>query len=289
VHLNGLNLATLLQARRSHVPVIVSHQAFSPSMQRSLREPRTFVSRDEGWRLVQAQTSRIGMRLADRNVCVSHASMRALRPPRGVVIHSPARIGETFRPLSDVERNARFGFAGRLVVHKGCHVLLAALAECHRRGHAFGLDVYGDGPERRRLVKRAGRLGLDADTVTFHGFVVGEALARAFNRALAVVAPSVWHEPLGIVALEAMACGRAVVASDSGGLGEIVDGAGALFPPGDAKALAARLIQVYEEPRLRRGWEDSAVRRASRFTPEAAGGRYLALYRDVLANRGRRP
>jgi glycosyltransferase involved in cell wall biosynthesis len=287
VHAMCMNVPILAAARRARVPVVVTHSAYSPVMHRSLREPRTFVSREEAWRIVHALVTRAGMRFADRNVCISRASLRALRPPREALLYCPADIGGVFRPMPDVDQADRFAFVGRLVVHKGCHVLLRALALCRRRGYDFGVDVYGDGPARSRLARLARRYGLDDGAVVFHGFVVGEELARAYNRAFALVAPSAWHEPLGLVALEAMACGRAVVASAAGGLGEIVDGTGLTCPPGDAESLSQRLIELHESPQLLRKCEERGPGRAARYGVDRIGADYLALYESVVAARRR--
>jgi glycosyltransferase involved in cell wall biosynthesis len=283
LHAACTSLAVLAAARRVGVPIVLTHSSFSPAMQHRWREPRSFLAREEAWRVLHAQASRLAMRAADRNVCLSETSLRMLRPPRGLVVHPPVAVGSVYRPLPDVTRTARFAFVGRLVVHKGCDVLLRALAYCRRRGHPLELDVYGDGPERERLVRLARECGLDEEAVAFHGVVEGDDLARAYNRAFAVVVPSVWHEPLGLVAVEAMACGRAVVASASGGLGEVVAGTGLTCPPGDDEALADRLIELQTRPELRAGCERGGLELAGRFSPDAIGGEYLALYDAVVA------
>lgn len=287
LHSNCMNVVVVAAARRARLPVVLTHSSYSPAIRRSLHERRTFVSREEAWRMFHAGASRVGMRFAQRNVCVSNASLSALRPPRGVVLYYPVEAGAPFRPLPAVEQTERFAFVGRLVVHKGGHVLLRALELCRRRGYRLGLDVYGDGPSRGRLKRLTRRYGLDDGAVLFHGLVVGEELARAYNRAYAVVAPSVWHEPLGMVALEAMTCGRAVVASATGGLGEIVAGTGLTFPPGDADALASRLIELREDPLLRRRCEERGLSFSKRFSVEEIGREYLALYHAVVQERGR--
>ncbi len=205
------------------------------------------------------------------------------------MLHLPIAIGSVFRPMPEVGQTDRFAFFGRLVVHKGCDVMLRAIAHCRERGHRLGLDVYGDGPDRARLDKLARRYGLDDGAVAFHGFVHGEELARAYNRAFAVVAPSLWQEPFGMVAVEAMACGRAVVASDGGGLGELVTGRGLTFPSGDAEALARRLIELRESPGVLAACEEGGPSFASRFGAERSGRKYLAVYRAVAVESGNGP
>ena len=101
--------------------------------------------------MLHAWASRVAMHLAAENTCISNASREALRPPHAVLLSLPIEVGSMFRPMQDVVQTDRLAFAGRLVVHKGCDVLLHALSICRQRGHRFDLDVYGDGPDRTRL------------------------------------------------------------------------------------------------------------------------------------------
>jgi glycosyltransferase involved in cell wall biosynthesis len=130
----------------------------------------------------------------------------------------------------------RLLFAGRLSAAKGLSTLLRALAAMRVRAE---LEVCGDGwwqSDARQLV---GRLGLD-DRVAFNGWLSRRDLAEAFRRATVVVVPSHWPEPFGLVGLEAMAHGRPVVGTHTGGIPEWLseDVIGRLVPPGDVEALA---------------------------------------------------
>lgn len=85
------------------------------------------------------------------------------------------------------------------------------------------------------------------------GWQTPEGLRALWKRAAIAVVPSVWDEPFGIVAVEAMAMGKPVIVSDVGGLaGIVVDGeTGFVVPPGDADALAARIAALLDDPALR--------------------------------------
>ena len=126
---------------------------------------------------------------------------------------------------------------GRLAREKGFGVLLDAM---RMLDVPVSLDVFGDGPSRAELESAA--RGLD---VTFHGFRPRAELADALASAHALAVPSL-REGLGMVALEALAVGRPVIASGTGGLVEVVvDGDdGILVPPGDPVALAAALRRL---------------------------------------------
>jgi glycosyltransferase involved in cell wall biosynthesis len=131
---------------------------------------------------------------------------------------------------------------GRLAREKGYGVLLEALQQID----AFELDVFGDGPEAAHLRAQAAPFG---DRVRFHGARPRAEIAETLVRAHALVAPSL-REGLGLVALEALALGRPVVASSVGGLVETVTHGddGILVPPGDAGALVAALRRLPMPP-----------------------------------------
>jgi glycosyltransferase involved in cell wall biosynthesis len=100
------------------------------------------------------------------------------------------------------------------------------------------------------------------------------------------VVPSIWPEPFGLVALEAMAAGRPVIASAAGALPEILgDGkAGVLVPPGDPGALRAALERLLGDPALRQRLADQAARRAREFGADAVVPRVEAAYRTVAGD-----
>ena len=126
-------------------------------------------------------------------------------------------------------------FVGQLIRGKGVQLLLRAMARMKTRRT---LDVVGAGNLEPALRALADKLGL-ADRVRFRGFRTDP---QAWMRAAAcVVVPSVWQEPYGLVAAEAVALGRPVVAFAIGGLPEACGGRATLVPPGDVAALAAAL------------------------------------------------
>lgn len=139
-------------------------------------------------------------------------------------------------------------FVGRLERRKGLEVLMRAFVELRRRHPRVRLLVVGEGPERDRC---EGLLpARDAHGVTFLGRLDDRELARAFASAEVFVSPALGGESFGIVLLEAMAAGRAVVASDLPGYRTvIVDGQhGRLVPPGDPDALGHALGGLLDDP-----------------------------------------
>jgi glycosyltransferase involved in cell wall biosynthesis len=113
------------------------------------------------------------------------------------------------------------------------------------------------------------------------------AVRAAMSRCLALVAPSIWPEPFGIVVAEALAAGRPVVGSAIGGIPELVrDGReGLLVPPGDIAALTRALERVCRDEQLREALSGNALRRADHFTPDAVLPRLEGAYERVAAVR----
>ncbi len=177
-------------------------------------------------------------------------------------------------------RGRTIGYAGRLADHKGVDVLLEAVA-----GLAdTELLVAGAGPAEAALRDRASRSDL-AGRVRFLGSLQDEALA-AFYEGLDVLAvPSrttaAWVEQFGRVAVEAMAYGVPVVASDSGALPDVVGAAGLLVPPGDAVALREALDRMLGDVELRRRSREAGLSIAADCRWEVVADRYVEIYRRV--------
>lgn len=133
---------------------------------------------------------------------------------------------------------------GRLVEKKGFHVLIAAATRIQA---PYQLNIVGEGPEEKRLTELIRRHRLESK-VRLCGPKTHEDLPEAYSRAHVLVAPSIIdrmgdRDGLPNVVLEAMACGRPVIASDAGAIGSAVvhDETGLLTRPGDAESLAAAI------------------------------------------------
>lgn len=135
-------------------------------------------------------------------------------------------------------------FAGRLSPEKGVATLIEAVALLPA---PTALHVYGTGPQERELQRHAEDLGA---RVTFHGRQPADVVTAAIAAAAVVACPSEWYENCPMVVLEAMAAGKAVVATDLGGLPEIVEhgGTGLLVTPSDPTALARALDMIARDP-----------------------------------------
>ncbi len=146
-------------------------------------------------------------------------------------------------PLTrDTHRQQRILFAGRITPVKGLNWLLETLTQTDR---CIQLDIAGDDYDRSKMEKLSKQLGL-SDRVTWHGWCNPEQLDELYQQCFALIFPSVWPEPAGMVTLEAYAHHRPVVASSVGGIPEHISNGqtGILVPPHDSKRLASAINEL---------------------------------------------
>jgi glycosyltransferase involved in cell wall biosynthesis len=127
---------------------------------------------------------------------------------------------------------------------------------------------------RHELEQLARQHKLGPDDLVLTGFVPDADLVALYNLCKAFVFPS-WHEGFGLPALEAMACGRAVVAANTTSLPEVVGLDDALFDPRDDNAIAAKLQQVLADEEFRARLERHGIVQAQRFSWDASARRAL--------------
>lgn len=144
----------------------------------------------------------------------------------------------------------QFVYVGRLQRYKGVDVALRALAVARGTRSDLTLAIAGSGAHRPALESLARELGV-ADAVRFLGFVSEADKIDLFRGSWANLLPSP-KEGWGITIVEAGACGTPSLASDSPGLRDSVqhERTGYLVPHGDARALAARMLQLAADPAL---------------------------------------
>lgn len=171
------------------------------------------------------------------------------------------------------------GFAlylGRLSPEKGVETLLRAHAADNA---AWRLVVAGSGPLQ-------GKLQSEFPSVEFTGHLTGEDLETKLREASVIVVPSEWHENNPLSVLEAMAHGKPIVASDIGGLPELVrhGRTGLLFEPGNAQQLSSYVRILLGDPDLRRKLGNEARKIAeTEYSLERHGAALLSLYESLTA------
>jgi glycosyltransferase involved in cell wall biosynthesis len=185
-----------------------------------------------------------------------------------------------------------FVYCGRLSREKGVELLVRSFARLRAEVGGAHLRIVGDGPRRADLVRLAAALNVD-DAVTFTGWVDAPAVEQRLVDAWALVAPSIWAEPFGLVALEAIVRGVPVVASASGGFGETVEEGvtGLLVPNGDGEALlrAMRSVAVGCAFPTHAIAPDAVARVRDAYSPSRHVERLGAVLAEVSRDAGRSP
>jgi D-inositol-3-phosphate glycosyltransferase len=283
-------LAAVMAARRCEVPVVQTFHALGSVKRRY--QGRADTSPPQRMRLEAAVAQQASAVIATCTDEVRELAAYGARPDRTYVV--PCGVDcDHFRPGSPVPHlggAARVLALGRLVPRKGVDTVIAALA----RVPDADLIVAG-GPERARLdddpeVARLRTVAAQAKVsgrVTFTGRVGHEDVPALMRSADVIVSDPV-YEPFGIVPLEAMACGAAVIASAVGGhLDTVTDGVtGLLVPPGEPAALADSIRYLLADPARRRALGAAAAARArSRYSWAQIAAETEAVYAGVRLGR----
>ncbi len=220
----------------------------------------------------------------DRYIALSHFQRRKLLAaglPAGLVevkgnfVDPDPGIGE--------RRAAHMLFVGRLVPEKGIGTLLRAWQAAN--GTLPALQIVGDGA----LAETVSRASRDVPGVEWLGQRTTAEVQVLMGQAAALLVPSEWHEPFGLVAIEAFARGTPVIAARSGALPEIVEHGrtGLLFPAADADAVVSQVRWAAAHP-----LELTGMGRAGRqvfeqeYTASSNYAQLLDIYRRTLDARG---
>lgn len=229
---------------------------------------------------------RLALERADLFLAATERARRCLllegAPDGRIVVAPPGIDVERFRSAAVPPGETHLVVSpGRLVWEKGHYDVLRALATL---GGDHRLLLVGAGPERERLLRYAGELGLDG-RVEIRAVPYDEmpaVFAGASCIVLASLPVPLWEEQFGMVLAEALAAGAPILASASGAIPEVLEGSGTeLFEPGDWPALARLLADgpLARPPGERVSYPPALVRR---YSTEAAAERLVAAYDRVL-------
>jgi glycosyltransferase involved in cell wall biosynthesis len=169
-------------------------------------------------------------------------------------------------------------YVGRLSREKGIKTLMEASA-----GSTMALRIVGDGPEKEPLQQWV--KDCCADHISFLGYQSGDQLRDSIRGAAIVVVPSECYENASMVILEAMACGKPVIASRTGGIPEQVDDGrtGLLFESGDVEGLRQAIQTLVLDPERRRFMGYAARQRVEEhFSLDHHCTRLTALYQEAI-------
>lgn len=242
---------------------------------------QTWIRTAGGERRMLQSLKLIALRAANALIACSDA-VRHDCSLRATVIGNPYDSA-LFRVVPGVHRRQSIAFLGRLVSDKGADMLIKAFAAL--KSGNWRLSVIGDGPERAALQHLATELGI-AERVDFPGALKGMDLVRALNQHEVMVVPSRWREPFGVVALEGLACGCIVLASDGGGLPDAVGSAGVLFRRGDQGDLESQLSRLLLDEPWRHQLRARATDHLQAFHQDVVCNRYLTVLKQAAADAG---
>lgn len=241
---------------------------------------------------VQASCERLAVRRADVVVSTSRYSRKRIVQAYGVPAAKVVIVPELIDLSAWTQEALPCGAAGTdppailTVAHmyprKNLGLLLNAFACLRDAGVPFQGWLVGDGPSRRAWERLRDSLGLQ-DRVTFLGTIPRRQLLERYRQAAIFCLPS-RQEGFGIVFLEAMACGKPIVAARAAAVPETVaDGEnGFLVDPDDPEALARALIALLREPELCQEMGEAARRMVERYRADRVAGLFLDTVQSAL-------
>ena len=169
---------------------------------------------------------------------------------------------------------------------KGFDILIRAFKEVRRVHPEISLFIAGEGKEKESLKKLVRDLHLE-ECIDFFGSVTDEEKAKLLKGAEFYVCSAIREEPFSNSTLEAFASGKTVVASNVGGIPDLVKDqvTGLLVPPGDPDLLARKVIELLDHPALISEMSGNAHGRSKEFSLEITMNKYVRLYEDLLNRR----
>ena len=226
----------------------------------------------------KGQLKRLLLRFG-HNATVSRAVANEIPVPSAIVGNPYS--DHVFTRMPNVVRDKELVYLGRLVSDKGIDLLIKAMVDLRNRGITPRLTIIGSGDEEPALRKLAEDLGI-SEQIDFTGSKGPEEIACLLNAHYVLVVPSRWPEPFGIVALEGIATGCVIVASQSGGLPDVVGPCGITFEMGDKMALNEALYNVLTQPDLRQNLLKESQSHLDQFKPATVAAKYLKLISHAI-------
>jgi glycosyltransferase involved in cell wall biosynthesis len=245
----------------------------------------------EGWATRNADFILVNSRAIGEELASVHGSPGnrvallhpGIDPDEFACSQSKARL-RSFRSVLASEDECLVTFVGRLDMEKGVDTLVNAYAIARKRLPSLRLAIAGRGVLLATIQEHLKKLNLGRE-VTLSGYLEGEVLRSFYKVSDVHVCPS-HYEPFGLVALEAMVAGTPVVASDVGGLRDIVSSpkVGRTFPPRRPEVLADTLFELANNPPLRKRTGEAGRKHVLKtFTWSLIAEKAADLYSKVLS------
>jgi glycosyltransferase involved in cell wall biosynthesis len=199
-----------------------------------------------------------------------------------IVIHN----GIQLLKFSPIINNKSLLYVGRLSKEKGVDVLLRAIKIIKESVHDIVVDIVGDGPEKNMLINLSDDLYLN-DNVRFIGSIPHNKIGDFYKQCTALIVPSVWGEPFGLVGIEAISIGRPVIASNVGGISEWLDDekTGYLVEPGNSNQIAEKVIKLFSHKRLLEQMGKNERKKVEQFSIEIHVKKLEKIYQKMYMKR----
>jgi glycosyltransferase involved in cell wall biosynthesis len=203
----------------------------------------------------------------------------------GVAVHQVLR---NFVPDHGYDPNQKSAeantllYLGLLERHKGVHVLVDAFCRSSNK-QGFRLSIVGNGSLKEELLTIVGKAGMN-ERVTITGFLCKGKIDDIRRNAAAQIVPSIWYENAPLTVLEAFSFGIPVIASDIGGLSEIVvqEAGSETFHHGDSLELSERIADLWKRrERLKERSIKAREAYVGRFSPDAHMAGYMKIINDL--------
>ena len=252
-------------------------------------------------RITVARTVRNAAKVITGSEFARESIMRAYKLPEERIAVIPDAANPIFRAVNRVlaMRKVRERFAvdgpfvlsvGDLQPRKNQIGLISAFADLMRSQPQLKhyLVLAGKDTWYGSRVRDAARESGVADRIIFTGFVSDDDLLQLYNACECFAFPSL-YEGFGIPVLEAMACGRPVIASNAASIPEVADGAGILFDPYRNEEILRALADVLLDSELRARLERLGSQRAALFSWQKTAEATLEIYRQVVGAKRLQP
>jgi len=189
------------------------------------------------------------------------------------------------KPHQPAPDRITFGFAARMEELKGPMVLMEAFAAAHQQFGDISLNIAGDGSQRQKIAARAKALDV-ASRYRYHGVYTHPEECRGFMESLDVFVMPSFTEGTPNSVVEAMACGKPIIASEVGGIPDMIgDDSGILVPPGDVSALTEAILRLARDSALRQTMGAAAKQRYQKlFSPNVVVPLMVETYRRITRN-----
>ena len=201
------------------------------------------------------------------------------------VLENAIELAALPEPVAPEKRAQVFLFAGRPVQDKGVDAFVDALIKILPKLPQWSAEIIGapwaepgspDTPFLAALRPRA-----EAAGIHFTGYLPHREVLSAMSRAAIVVVPSRWNEPFGLTALEAMACGAALICSKHGGLPEVAGDAAMYADPDEPGALESAMWALAENLPRREAMGEAGIERSRKFDAQEARAALRALRAEI--------